>query len=92
MRLVTNDFRINSKSKGLIYTYDVEIKVNEEDTKEETKEKTKKSLKASSTDGGSVDGELKTFQKFKIFKILDDQLKKIYSKYIFVGQNLFSAV
>jgi hypothetical protein len=35
-------------------------------------------------------GGLETFQKFRIMNAHKDQLKKIFTQYVFVGNNLFS--
>ncbi len=40
--------------------------------------------------GASPAGGLETFQKFRIMNSHKDQLKNIFSRYVFVGNNLFS--
>lgn len=40
--------------------------------------------------GSTAGGNLETFQKFRIMNTHRDQLKQIFSRYVFVGNNLFS--
>jgi hypothetical protein len=39
---------------------------------------------------GSGGGSLETFQKFRIMNAHKEQLKNIFSRYVFVGNNLFA--
>jgi hypothetical protein len=40
--------------------------------------------------GAQVPQGLETFQKFRIIKAHDQQLKQIFLQYVFIGNNLFS--
>jgi hypothetical protein len=101
--LITNNFKIQGKNTGVIYTYKVDFLEGA----------------GSGTGGGSgVGGEgasfastdaqlltqgmsnvslgigsstgLETFQKFRIMNAQKEQLKKVFIQYVFVGNNLFS--
>jgi hypothetical protein len=97
LTLITNDFRIQTKNKGVIHTYSVDFIVSSgpgassltEGVVGEEEEK-KGALKAKVAAGTGGPHILETFQKFRIMNMLSEQLRKIFVHQIFVGTNLFS--
>lgn len=89
IHLITNNFKIKSKNHGVIYTYKVDFL---EDQKGGGQlDVSSESLSTVISKGSlGADQGLQTFQKFRIMKTLDAQLKQIFFQYVFVGANLFS--
>jgi hypothetical protein len=105
INLITNNFKIRSKKEqGVIYTYKVDFLEGsgpggvsgsagyEGSTTMESSDQLNNSMSMMSLSKGqsSGGGSLETFQKFRIMNNHKEQLKSIFSRHVFVGNNLFS--
>ena len=86
LNLITNDFRIKSKNKGLIYTYSVDFIVSSgagsssltTGVVAEEEEEKKSPRRGRGLAGIGSPHTLETFQKFRIMNTVTEQLKKIF--------------
>ena len=90
--LITNNFRIRSQNRGIIYTYKVDFIEGHAAVSEQ--QNTHGVAGKLSDDGSNVSrgslGTLETFQKYKIINAHTQQLKSIFLQFVFVGSNLYS--
>jgi hypothetical protein len=90
--LITNNFRIRSQNRGIIYTYKVDFIEGHAAVSEQ--QNTHGVTGNLSDDGSNVSrgslGTLETFQKYKIINAHTQQLKSIFMQFVFVGSNLYS--
>ena len=90
--LITNNFRIRSQNRGIIYTYKVDFIEGHAAVSEQ--QNTHGVTGNLSDDGSNVSrgslGTLETFQKYKIINAHTQQLKSIFLQFVFVGSNLYS--
>jgi hypothetical protein len=94
LHLITNNFKIKSKNKGVIYTYKVDFieKQGPGGGAQGGFEGSREGHSMSEQEYVGKGDQLQTFQKFRIMKAHQTQLKQIFDLYVFVGNNLFSTV
>jgi hypothetical protein len=95
INLITNNFRIRSQNKGIIYTYKVDFIEGSAAVSGDAQQPNPHGGAGNQSDDGSNNsrgslGTLETFQKYKIINAHSIQLKQIFMQFVFVGSNLYS--
>lgn len=95
IKLITNNFRIKSQNRGIIFTYRVEFIEGHAAAVDNGSGQPGQLGNHSSDDQQSnisrtSMGQLETFQKYKIINAHNNQLRQIFLQFVFVGSNLFS--